>query len=96
LEESFGVVLIEAMSYGVPVVGGINSGGVPWVIHDERLLVDVTKHEEITHELLELFADTANYQQISTQGYTNVLTRFSSKSVVDAYLDYYHEIINAW
>jgi glycosyltransferase involved in cell wall biosynthesis len=96
LEESFGVVLIEAMSYGVPVVGGINSGGVPWVIHDERLLVDVTKHEEITHKLLELFADTANYQQISTQGYTNVLTRFSSKSVVDTYLDYYDEIINAW
>jgi glycosyltransferase involved in cell wall biosynthesis len=96
LEESFGVVLIEAMSYGVPVVGGINSGAVPWVIHDERILVDVTKYEEITHKLLELFTDTANYQQISTQGYTNVLTRFSSKSVVDAYLDYYHEIINAW
>jgi glycosyltransferase involved in cell wall biosynthesis len=96
LEESFGVVLIEAMSYGVPVVGGINSGAVPWVIHDERLLVDVTKHEEITQRLLELLADASNYQQISTQGYTNVLTRFSSKSVVEAYLDYYHEIIEAW
>lgn len=96
LEESFGVVLIEAMSCGVPVIGGVNSGAVPWVINDERLLIDVTQPEHIKQKIVTLLSDTFLYQQISTQAYSNVSTRFSSKSVVDAYLSYYHEILAAW
>jgi glycosyltransferase involved in cell wall biosynthesis len=96
LEESFGVVLIEAMSYGVPVVGGTNSGAVPWVINDERLLVDVTKPDKIAYKLLDLLEASLRYQQISTQAYSNVLTRFSSESVVEAYMTYYDEIVKTW
>ncbi|MBT4836446.1 MAG: glycosyltransferase family 4 protein [Methylococcales bacterium] len=96
LEESFGVVLIEAMSCGIPVIGGINSGAVPWVVHDERLLVDVTKPEQVAQTLLTLLTDADLYQQTSAQAYTNVLTRFSSKSVVDTYLSYYDDIIKSW
>ncbi len=96
LEESFGVVLIEAMSCGVPVIGGMYSGAVPWVINDKRLLVDVTKSEQIKSKLIELLTDLEAYRQVSTQAYANVLTRFSSKSVVNNYLTYYDEILNAW
>lgn len=96
LEESFGVVLIEAMSCGVPVIGGINSGAVPWVVNDERLLVDVRKPEQIVKKTLALLSNSTSYQQISNQAYDNALTRFSSKSVMDAYLSYYHEILHAW
>ena len=96
LEESFGVVLIEAMSCGVPVIGGIKSGAVPWVVNDERLLVDVTKPEQILRKTLALLSDSNSYQQISMQAYSNVSTRFSSKSVIDTYLSYYHEILRAW
>ncbi len=32
LEESFGMVFIEAMAHGVPCVGGEKSGAVPWVL----------------------------------------------------------------
>ncbi len=96
LEESFGVVLIEAMSCGVPVIAGVNSGAVPWVVNDERLLVDVSKPEQIVQKTLALLSDTNGYQQMSNQAYSNVSTRFSSKSVVDAYLSYYHEILRAW
>ncbi len=96
LEESFGVVLIEAMSCGVPVIGGIHSGAVPWVINDERLLVDVTKVDQIANKIVVLLTDLETYQQAATQAYTNVLTRFSSSSVVNSYLNYYDEILNAW
>lgn len=96
LEESFGVVLIEAMSCGVPVIAGVNSGAVPWVVNDERLLVDVSKPEQIVQKTLALLSDSTRYQQISNQAYSNVSTRFSSKSVIEAYLSYYHEILRAW
>jgi L-malate glycosyltransferase len=96
LEESFGVVLIEAMSCGVPVIGGMHSGAVPWVINDESLLVDVSKPEQIESKIIALLTDLEAYRQASTQAYANVLTRFSSKSVVDSYLTYYNEIFRAW
>lgn len=96
LEESFGVVLIEAMSFGVPVVG-INSGAVPWVVDvDDRLLVDVTKSDKVAQKRLDLLTGADCYRKISAQTYTNVLNRFSSKPVFDAYLIYYDEIIRSW
>ena len=96
LEESFGIVLIEAMSCGVPVIGGMHSGAVPWVINNDRLLVDVTKPEQFKGKIITLLTDSESYRQLSTQAYTNVLTRFSSKSVVTSYLTYYDEILSAW
>ena len=96
LEESFGVVLIEAMSCGVPVIGGMHSGAVPWVINDTRLLVDVTKPNQIASKIITLLTDLEVYQQVSSQAFNNVLTRFSSQSVVNQYLAYYDEIINTW
>jgi len=96
LEESFGVVLIEAMAYGVPVIGGKNSGAVPWVVNDKRLLVDVTKPELIKQKIITLINEPILYQQISIQAYNNVVSRFASKLVTDAYINYYQEILVAW
>ena len=53
LEESFGMVFVEAMRFGVPCIGGEKSGAVPWVIGAEvdcgQLLVDSdTNHQSLT------------------------------------------------
>ena len=50
-EESFRVVLIETMALGVPVIGGKKSGGVPWVVGIEDLLVDVANYKKIEQKL---------------------------------------------
>ena len=86
LEESFGVVLIEAMSYGIPVVGGIKSGAVPWVIANDQLLVDVTKNNDISNKILEIFHDEKLYENLGISCYENVLNRFSVEKVASAYL----------
>ena len=94
LEESFGVILIEAMSLGVPTIGGKNSGAVPWVIKNENLLVDVNNPLEIENKMFEILTDKEFYKNAAVFGFSNVVNRFSSKTVVDKYLTYYDEILN--
>ena len=91
LEESFGVVLIEAMSMGMPSIGGDNSGAVSWVINNDNLVTDVLNPSEMCKTIL---ACLENYCQLGIQAFENVQTRFSSKFVCDAYVSYYHDIIN--
>lgn len=94
LEESFGVVLIEAMSSGVPVIGGMKSGAVPWVINDQKLLVDVTNVNTIADKLFEIINDATLYKAKSIEGFHNVVNRFSSSIVTKEYLDYYEYILS--
>lgn len=89
LEESFGMVLAEAMSYGVPVVAGKNSGAVPWVVLDGGLLVDVTRVDEISTALDRLLSDPVLYGQLSQNAVKAVKTRFSIETIADQYLDLY-------
>ncbi|POY38116.1 hypothetical protein C3L50_12645 [Flavobacterium alvei] len=93
LEESFGVVLIEAMANGVPVIGGATSGAVPWVIDNELLLVNVKNYQEISNKALQLLADSSLYSEVVINGYKNTVNRFSAKKVVEQYQDYYNLIL---
>lgn len=95
LEESFGLVLIEAMSNGVPAIGGSYSGAVPWVLNSEQLLVDVNSVDAMKNKMVEILTNEELYKQVSINGYLNVKNRFSSTAVVDHYLSYYKEIIEA-
>jgi glycosyltransferase involved in cell wall biosynthesis len=90
LEESFGVVLIEAMSIGLPAIGGKQSGAVPWVINKPELLTDVTDPTQIASTAL---ACINNYRIDSIDCYDNVFTRFSAKMVTEQYEKYYYEIL---
>lgn len=93
LEESFGVVLIEAMSYGVPVIGGTKSGAVPWVVNEPQLLVEVTKPEQMAAKMFEIITNNTLYKNLALACYQNVANRFSSTAVVASYLDYYKQIL---
>ena len=93
LEESFGVVLIEAMSLGVPTIGGKNSGAVPWVIKDDNLVVDVKIPKEMAVKMFEILSNVELYRISAMSGYLNVFNRFSSAIVVNKYIQFYKEII---
>jgi glycosyltransferase involved in cell wall biosynthesis len=95
LEESFGVVLIEAMSFGVPVVGGEASGAVPWVINQKELLVDVTNPKIIAQKISEILSDNSLYKELSLLCFQNVISRFSSSFITKEYLNYYEYILNS-
>lgn len=96
LEESFGVILIEAMSYGIPALGGNNSGAVPWVLSNKFLEIDVVNPDNMNLKMFELLNNKNLYTEVSKTSYDNVINRFSTIEVVNQYTDYYQEILRAW
>lgn len=92
LEESFGLVLIEAMAQGTPVIGGSNSGAVPWVLGDAGLLVDVRDQSAIAEGIGRVLEDDDLWLHYSVSGRENVETRFSESAIVDGYLAVYRKV----
>jgi glycosyltransferase involved in cell wall biosynthesis len=68
LEESFGMVLIEAMAAGCVVVAGARSGAVPEVVADAGLLVDVRRPQAIAGAISELLADPDKQARMRDRG----------------------------
>lgn len=94
LEESFGMVLVEAMSAGLPVVGGVRSGAVPWVLDDgdAGVLVDVKQPSEIARGISGLLDDENEAQAIIARARDRVAKHFSPRVVCEAYLAEYDRL----
>ncbi len=85
LEESFGAVPAEAMAMGVPVVAGLRSGAVPWVVGDGGLLVDVTRPGEMAAAMGRLADDSDFAVRLGARGRVQALQRFSTSAVAARY-----------
>jgi glycosyltransferase involved in cell wall biosynthesis len=92
-EEAFGMVVAEAMALGVPVIGGRNSGAVPWVIGENGLLVDVENDVDITNALITVLTDSEKWQRLRVAAYQSSQSRFSPSVIADAYIAVYRELV---
>ena len=78
LEESFGAAVAEAMALKLPVVGGVHSGAVPWVVGDAGVLVDVRDPKAVADAVLTLLRDPARRLALGEAARRSVLARFSA------------------
>lgn len=99
LEESFGVVLAEAMALGLPVLAGRHSGAVPWVLGADAagrcatgLLVDVSSVLHIAVALPRLF--DVDYPSRSAAGIERAHRLFAPASVAVAYEAQYRRLLS--
>lgn len=98
-EEPFGIVVIEAMSQGLPVVGGRQAGGVPFILDEGRAgeVVDVDDPEAIAAGVLRLLQDPAHYGDMSARGLRRVRERFDIDQIAKDYVQAYTDLLDgAW
>ena len=86
--ETFGLVLIEAMRAGVPVIGA-NAGGVPEIIahRDTGLLFESGNADSLTEILIELSSDPELKKQLAEAGRIMADKKFSEAQHVKALME---------
>ena len=94
LEESFGVVVAEAMALGLPVVAGADSGAVAWVAGPGQWLCDVSSADAIFEALSDALEDATAYGLASHAGRQRVQATFSPQAVAAAYVGAYAAAIS--
>ena len=96
LEEAQPMALIEPMSMGIPVIGGEQSGGVPWTLENgyAGVLVDVRSAKAIAEAMYKLAVDREERHRIGEQGRETARRRFHIEVVTDAYLEAYADALS--
>ena len=87
--ETFGLVIIEAMAAGVPVVA-VNGGGIPEIITDRLngLLFKSPNHLELANLINELSKNKSLALKIAESAVKTVRNKFEYKTQVDKYFDF--------
>ena len=79
-EEAFGVSIIEAMAFGIPVTTGASGGVIETVLHRETGILfnpgDVRAH---ANALCEIYRDSDLRARLGSNGRSRVVQKFSSK-----------------
>ncbi|MEE2846480.1 MAG: N-acetyl-alpha-D-glucosaminyl L-malate synthase BshA [Gemmatimonadota bacterium] len=92
--ESFGLVALEAMACGAPVVAS-NVGGLPEVIEHgtSGYMFDVGDIDAMAEAGLRIMGDDEHWRSLSEAGRALAEERFSSARVVPQYERYYEQVL---
>ena len=84
-KESFGLSIIEAMSYKVPVVA-TNIGGIPEILQNERggFAVENDVHK-FAEKVVYLLKEEKKRQETGMEGFEEFMKRFTADKMVDSY-----------
>ena len=95
-EESFGLVALEGMAYGVPCIS-TNVGGLPEVNrHGETgFLVNVGDVQAFSESIIAVLSDTALARKMSESGREIALAEFSPAKIIPQYMNFYNKILRA-
>lgn len=91
LYESFGMIFVEAMSNGKPIVT-TRVGAVPEVVQDEvGLLVPPRRSDELAYGIVQILTNQQAYEEMSRQGYQKA-QEFYWDSIAVQYLEEYRRL----
>lgn len=95
LEETFGNVLLEAMSRCVPVIGGIKSGAVPHVLgYGQRgVLCDVTSAKAIFDSMNYVLSQKESANQLSRNATSFLKENYAVDIIIRNHISLYNEAL---
>ena len=91
------LVLLEAMTLGVPIIAGKATGGTPWTLDEGRagILVDV-KDSSAVADAMERLASSADERETWGQrGLALAKRRYHIRQVADAYERVYDDLLKS-
>jgi L-malate glycosyltransferase len=96
-EESFSMVTLEAMAKGVPVIGGLQSGAVPWLLDYGKagVVVNINQPQSIAKAMVELVNDSKLYATLAQNAHQRALEHFTLDKVVERYLAVYQNVFES-
>jgi glycosyltransferase involved in cell wall biosynthesis len=94
LYESFGLIFLEAMRWGTPVVGTF-AGGIPEIVQNGNngVLVQPGCHEELSAAIISLLLDPERRRLLGEAGRRRVEAVFSSASMTTRTVKFYAEVM---
>ncbi len=92
-EESFGIVLVEAMAAGRAVIVGKRSGAAADVVGPGGLPIDVDDVDQVATAVSGLLADPQQRADLGAAG-RRIAQRYSLGTSADAYLALLHQIVD--
>lgn len=92
--ESFGLIFLEAMAYGKPVIG-TKIGGIPEVVIDGKvgILIDVNNPNQIADAVIKVFSDEDLREKMGKNAYNYTRKNFTVESMVDLSFSIYKKAI---
>ena len=92
--ESFGLIFLEAMRWGTPVIGTL-AGGIPEIIENDHtgVLVPPGDPESLAAAIIALLRDPARRQRLGEAGRQRSETGFSSQRMGQQMVELYAEVV---
>lgn len=95
--EAFGIVLLEAMAFGKPIVSSrIESSGMVWVNQDQVTGLQVPPRSPVAlaKAIKKIVSDPELYQKFSRNGRERYLELFTQEKMLDALCQLYSTLLN--